>query len=286
MRKLLFFTIIALLTVQSSTLMAQDKEESDVMSYVDWAWNGTFRPYFEFSYGHAQPMQKLFEAELAPIGSYEAKIGYSHISPFKKNILGMDERYLFGSYYNPDINYIDSDPTGVTTEAIRFGFGNRLGYGYDLGAVELLPYNQIQYIWTKFDPVDSTGISKNDQEILDRYAGAYRFGHSGEAGVKLQIAKSFAITGSYEFAVIYPRHIFWPWLGSHIIQDAALGIVSVFSEDIVNASPIFGPIMYFLLKNGVMYAFYQGYRDKMNWPFESETPMTIETFKIGASLTF
>jgi hypothetical protein len=198
----------------------------------------------------------------------------------------MDERYLFGSVLSLDYNYIDDDPPGVSSEGGRFGFGNRLGFGYDLGPLELLPYNQIQYNWTKFNPVDSTGISVEDGKILDRYAGAFRFGHSGEAGVKLQIAKSLGLVVGYEFAVIYPRHIFWPWLGSHIIQSTALGMVSVFSEDIVNSSPIFGPVMYFLLKNGVMYAFYQGYKEKMNWPFDSETPITIDTFKIGASLTF
>jgi hypothetical protein len=225
---------------------AQDKE-GDVGSYVDWAWQGEFRPYFEFSYGYAQPMQELFESEFAPIGSFEAKVGYSDINPFKSYVLGMDERYLFGSLLSPDYNYFDNEPPGVTAEGGRFGFGNRLGFGYDLGSIELLPYNQIQYVWTKFNPLDSTGISAEDGEILDRYADAFRFGHSGEAGIKFQIAKSFGIVVGYEFAVVYPRHIFWPWLGSHIIQSTALGMVSVFSEDIVNSSPIFGPVMYFLL---------------------------------------
>ncbi len=255
-------------------------------NYVDWAWQGEFRPFFEVAYGYDEPGQKLFESELAKIGSWQVKAGYSDISPFKSYILGMDERYLFGSVHKPDYNHIDDQISGVTIEASRFGFGNRLGFGYDLGAIAILPYNQIQYVWTKINPLDSTGISAEDRRILDRYAGTFRFGHSGEAGVKIQIANSVGLIAAYEFAVIYPRHIFWPWLGSHIIQSTALGMVSVFSEDIVNASPLFGPLMYFLLKNGVMYALYQGYRDKMNWPFESETPMTLETFKIGASLTF
>lgn len=284
MRKSILRVGILVFLLLAVTLQAQ--EEKDIGSYVDWAWKGEFKPYFEFSYGYAEPMHKLFESEFARNGSYEVKIGYSDISPFKKFILGMDERYLFGSYAKPDFNQIDSELTGVTTEATRFGFGNRLGFGYDIGGIQLLPYNQIQYVWTKFNPVDSTGISEEDRKILDRYAGTFRFGHSGEAGVKLQFAKTLAITAGYEFAVIYPRHIFWPWLGSHIIQDAALGIVSTFSEDIVNSSPLFGPLMYFLLKNGVAYAMYQGYKDKMNWPFDSETPVTMETFKIGASLTF
>jgi hypothetical protein len=185
---------------------AQDKD-GDVGSYVDWAWQGEFRPYFEFSYGYTQPMHDLFESEFAPIGSFEAKIGYSDISLFKSFVLGMDERYLFGSVLSPDYNYIDNEPPGVTSEGGRFGFGNRLGFGYDIGPIELLPYNQIQYVWTKFNPVDSTGISLEDGKILDRYAGAFRFGHSGEAGVKLQIAQSLAVTVGYEFAVVYPPSV-------------------------------------------------------------------------------
>jgi hypothetical protein len=268
-----------------NNLFAQEKDQ-DWEEYVDWAWKGDFKPYFEFSYGYAEPMHKLFDGEFARIGAYEVKVGYSDISPHKGYILGMDERYLFGSYYKDEFNFIDDQLTGVTTEAKRFGFGNRLGFGYDIGPLGLLPYSQIQYVWTQFNPIDSTGISTEDSKIIDRYAGVFRFGHSGEAGVKVQLFNSLSVSAGYEFAVIYPRHIFWPWLGSHIIQSTALGMISVFSEDIVNSSPIIGPIMYFVLRNGVAYVMYQGYKDKMNWPFESETPVTMETLKISASITF
>jgi hypothetical protein len=277
--------IFCFICVSAFSVYAQ-KYSKDADSYVDWAWEGEFKPYFEFTYGYAQPMQKLFSGTFAPIGQYEVKLGYSDINLFRSFILGMDERYVFGSYAKPDYNFVDEDVTGVTNEATRFGFGNRLGFGYDISAIQLLPYNNIQYVWTKVNPIDSSDIERADRNILDRYSGVFRFGHSGEAGVKLQIAKSIGVIAGFEYAVVYPRHIFWPWLGSHIIQSTALGMVSVFSEDIVNSSPIFGPLMYFLLKNGVMYALYQGYRDKMNWPFNSETPLTFETYKLGVSLTF
>jgi hypothetical protein len=49
---------------------------------------------------------------------------------------------------------------------------------------------------------------------------------------------------------------------------------------------VLGPIMYFVLKNGISYVFYTQLQEKMNWPFNSETPLTIETIKIGASISF
>jgi hypothetical protein len=71
-----------------------------------------------------------------------------------------------------------------------------------------------------------------------------------------------------------------------MIIQTGLGMVSTFSDDIMKSSPLFGPIIYFVLKNGLAYAFYQGVKEKMNWPFDSETPMTMENIKFGISITF
>ena len=48
----------------------------------------------------------------------------------------------------------------------------------------------------------------------------------------------------------------------------------------------FGPIMYFVLKNALSYAFFKGMQDKMFWPFNSGRALTMETFKLGASINF
>ena len=105
--------------------------------------------------------------------------------------------------------------------------------------------------------------------------GTYRFGILMEGGIKFDLLKSLAATASYEFAVIYPRHIFWEWFASYTIMYTGIAAVSIFSEDIVNSSPLLGPLFYFFLKNGISYAFYQGMKEKMNWPFTSETPLTL-----------
>jgi hypothetical protein len=168
----------------------------------------------------------------------------------------------------------------------RFGFGNRLGYGYKLGPIELLPFFQSSLLWTKIKSDTVNSLSQNDKDILARYENVFRFGMQTEGGIQIQLLESIGLVSSYEFAVIYPRHLFMEWLGSYIIIQAGLGMVSAFAEDIMKSSPVFGPIFYFVLKNGLAYAFYQGVKEKMNWPFNSETPMTMENIKLGISITF
>jgi len=82
------------------------------------------------------------------------------------------------------------------------------------------------------------------------------------------------------------RHLFWKWLGSILIRDAGTAAITVFSEDILNRTSFLGPAIYFMLKNGLSYAFYNAMKYNMNWPFTTEAPLTFETFKVGVSVTF
>ena len=61
---------------------------------------------------------------------------------------------------------------------------------------------------------------------------------------------------------------------------------AIFADQIVQSSPTLGPILHFLLKNGASLGYYLLVRDDMNWPFASETPLTVESFKLGAAITF
>lgn len=254
--------------------------------YFAWALKGEFRPFIEANYGIGTPKHLDFSETFAKYGLIEARVGYSEIIKYRHSIYEMDERFAFGNYLSSDADFLDDKSGNIKSEVTRFGVGNRLGYGYRIGAINLLPYNQNQFIWSRIQTERPEDIIPEDESILNRYEGSYRFGVSGEAGAKLELFESLAVQGGFEFAVVYPRHIFWPWLGSYIIVQTGLGMVSAFSEDIVKSSPIFGPIAYFLLKNGIAYAFYTGLQKRMNWPFDSETPVTFETYKIGASIKF
>ena len=47
-----------------------------------------------------------------------------------------------------------------------------------------------------------------------------------------------------------------------------------------------GPALHFLLKSAVSYGYYMALREDMAWPFGCETPLTVESFKLGAAITF
>jgi hypothetical protein len=238
-------------------------------------------------YGVGEPKHVNFTDTFAKFGLIEGRIGYSEIKKYRRGgIYELDERYVFGDYLSSDASFLKDKTGAVKSESYRFGVGNRLGFGYQVGGITLIPYNQNQFVWTKMVTTRPDNMMQEDIDILDRYEGAYRFGISSAAGAKLNIFRTVSVMAAYEFAVVYPRVIFWPWLGSFLIMQTGINAVSLFSENIVKSSPVFGPIMYFLLKNGIAYAFYTGVQNKMNWPFASEIPMTMESFKIGASLEF
>lgn len=252
-------------------------------------WNlRDFHPFVEGNYGIGFPRHKHFENDFENFGLLEVKLGYNHNVINQDFVLFIDERYVMGSFAKKDQNWLDSeaDTEKVRTEMLRFGFGNRSGYGYKLSFLSFLPYHQSQFSFTKLKIQRRIDLLQNDREILERYGERYRFGISTEGGIKLELFQSLAFTGSYETGVIYPRVIFFRWLAGLAIETVIVEGISHFARDIVDHSSALGPIFYALLRNGAAYGIYIGLRDKMYWPINSEMPLTYETLKFGLSLTF
>ena len=287
----IIFILMILVSInysQTTTTPAPGDEQNPKWDDLpEWSLKD-FRPFVEGNYGLGIPRQKLFEGEFENFGLFEAKLGYSKVKVYKKFVLGMDERYFFGSYSNKEQNLMDSeaDPGKVKTEMIHFGIGNRLGYGYKIGFISLLPYQQTHITWSKVTSERPEELSAEDLAILDRYEGDYHFGLSTEGGVKVELFKSVAVTAGYEAAAIYPRFVFFPWLGGIIVETFIVGGVSFFAESIVANSNVLGPLFYAILRNAAAYGIYLGLKDEMYWPVNSETPLTYETFKIGLTFTF
>jgi hypothetical protein len=284
MLKLVFFTLIFLYFLNSSVAIGQDEEGAK-----PFAWVKGKRPFIEASYGLTMPKHKELEAEFALIGSVDIKLGYSEDEPYRKLIYQNDDRYVFFSYSREDLNQFQDEEDNVEkvkTEFTRFGFGNQLGYGYRLGPFALLPYQQGQFTLTKIKFDTSVAVSDFDRGKFDRYEGGFKFGVSTEGGLEFELIKSFSVSASYEAAVNYPGIIFFHWLGGVIVQTVTMGLISRFAEDIVDSSPALGPLMYALLRNAAGYGLYIAMRDNMFWPVKSEKPLTSETLRIGAKITF
>lgn len=291
--KLLVVTLLmtALCSQELSAQQARPApEQSDTTrvetSPMDRLLMGNFRPFIEANYGLGTPKHKAFSTDFSELGAVEIKIGFSEIKQFRDYVYSLDDRYLYGGYISKDAHY-DYEDVGVeVTKATRFGTGSRLGYGYRAGSFDLLPYAFLSLAWTKIEPGSTEGLSQQEIDLLQRYEGPFRFGQASEAGVKLGLFKTISLTGGYEYAVIFPRHLFGKWLGSFTLQSIGYSAISLYGEAIVGTSPILGPIMYFALQNGLTYVFYWQMRDHMNWPFVTETPLTFESWKLGFSITF
>lgn len=276
--------IIILFLAGFSTVFSQ-KDES-YKKYVDWAWKGKFDPMIDVSFGQSRMDHYWFTSKFANTGAVNVMLGYSEIVPYKKYVVSLDERFIFGGYNSTELAMEEAAVDEMLVDLQRFGAGTRTGYGYEIGPIELLLYSQGTFLWTKIQSVNTDAASEEDRGTLDLFENTFRFGHSFELGGKFRLIKSLSVNIGAEASFVYPRHIFWPWLGSYMIMAGSFSILGTFGDDIVDASPLLGPLIYFALKAGLAIVFYNQVQEKMNWPFESDPPLTYETIKIGGTLTF
>jgi len=249
-------------------------------------WDGPRKPVIDFTYGLGKVQQRLFQGTLADINQAELRLGYSRARPRYENIVDLDDKFLVFNYSASSL-FGRSIPTGnIGSTVVRLGTGSHTGYAYDFGGSYLYPYHQTALLWTKLTTTRPSSLSGPDADILDRYEGTFRFGASTEGGIAFGLGDAIALHAGYEATVIYPRHVFWPWLGSYAIASIGVGAISHFGREIVDTSPTLGPIIYALLRSGLAYGYYIVVRDNQYWPFGSETPLTTESFKVGISLTF
>ena len=268
----------------SAQLGRWDDEESE--SLGEGIKAGRFRPFLEVDYGAAKPRFEGLSDAFRTIGSLELKLGFAARDEVRGELVSLDERYVFAGYLAEGLWSSGNDEAAAGSEFMRFGGGNRLGYGFGVGGVGLDFYNQNAMNWTRVEPGDDTATAPDVQAIFDRYGSGYRFGQAYEAGVKIRVMRSLSVSVGAEGAVIYPRHVFWPWLRSAALYSGVQGLIQLFSEQIVEDSPVIGSLLDFVLKTGVSLGYYLASRNDMNWPFTSETPLTIETLRLGAAVRF
>ena len=296
-RQVVLFLVIIVLGVTSIQAQWNNYNngwESKWKKYRFFKWNSNDHPFLELNYGLGKPLNKDITGKFSDIGLIETKLGYTSSDLIHHDmIVDFSDKFFFLSKLSDDLKSEDKNGLEIKTSLIRFGFGERNGYGYSAEGISILPYNQNTFVWSQLDYTSPSYVTlfylapdTMDKKILDRYDGAFRFGTASEGGVRIEIANTVSLDAGFEASVIFPRHLFWKQLISFAIESGGQGAVDFFVDEVMDNSPAAGPIVNFVLKNALSYGFYLLKKDSMNWPFETEKPLTYETFKMGVSFTF
>lgn len=273
----------------------EDEEKWD----LKWKWEDDFdfgfsksRPAITLNYGLAQIDRKNMNKNFVKPGLLELKLGYIKAKPAlgKDDLISHNYRNVFIANESNNLSGKKTNGTEIESEMWRFGFERIRGYGYKLGeSSSIILFNGYTLNWSRVDfkyPEILTLTFDPEIETLNLYDESFRFGTSGVGGVGVKVIDNLMLNASYERSIIFQRHLFWKWAGSAIIESAAQGLLDKFVDEIFQSSPYAGPIVSFILKNALTYGIYELRKDKMNWPFKSESPLTYDQFKFGLTFVF
>lgn len=302
--KLLFVITISFLSTNSfsqldSTDSAEDWEWhwawQDWDDIEDWELDFGFhntRPAISLNYGLAKMNRKDLQTEFVDPNLLELKLGYiKNIKAWRTDyIIKHTYKYLFLSNESNQLAGTNLKGAEVESNMWRFGFGSSSGYGYKLGENSaIIPYNSYSLNWSNIDfkyPNILTFAPDAEVDILNLYDESFRFGTSSEGGLRIKVIDNLILDAGYERSIVFQRHLFWKWAGSAIIEGIGQSLLDGFISEVFESSPAAGPIVNFLLKNGLAYGMYELRQKKMNWPFSSEAPIAFDQFKFGVTVVF
>jgi len=260
---------------------------------VDFGFNKT-RPAISLQYGLADLSRTDIQSQFVDPNLLELKLGYiKDRNAWETDyIIKHSYNYLYLSNESNSLAGKEAVGTEIESDMWRFGFGNSSGYGYKLGENSaIIPYYSYSLNWSNIDFPNTDElrlilVPDPDIEKLNLYDESYRFGTSGEGGVRVKLIENLMIDAGYERSIVFQRHLFWKWAGSALIEAAAQGLLDGFINNIFKSSPAAGPVVNFLLKNALAYGIYELRQDQMNWPFPSEAPIAYDQFKFGMTFVF
>lgn len=257
-------------------------------------WFGGSKNFIELSYGiGTYKHNKINSSTFNKIANKELKVGKRFQKPIASyKIISFSDNYFFSSYVN-DYN-IKEIVYSISGDNWRFGLGYRKGYVNNFDGFLIMPYYEMGLVWNqinlKYDhPIDSlmrpAVVLKNP--FIEPYKNDLRFGTQNIGGIDFLISSTIDIGLSYETAVVFPYHKFWKQAGSLFIETLAQTGIDFFIEGvIIDNVPVIAPVLNFMLKNGLSYYFYTLKQEKMNFPFSTIAPLTMETYNLNLKISF
>jgi len=287
----LFMIISPLCIIAQDSTTTEDEdwawewEWDDVDDWISWTQK---KPTISLNYGLSNISREDVEEAFANNALLELKLGYTtrKDSRYADFIEKFNYNYAFLNYNSTSLVGGTEDTSEIDTKNWQFGLGWSTGYGYKIGTeAAIIPYYSSTLSFTEVD-FQNDSLNANDEDIMNRYYGAFRFGSSSEFGMRGQITDLLIVEAGYETAAVFEAWLFWKWAGSAVIEVAANGVLDVFIKEIFKSSPAAGPIVFLVLKGALGYGLYELRKGEMNWPFPSASPISMNNLKFGMTFTF
>ncbi len=293
--KKLFFLLFVIFLGTAVTFAQEDNDTTNTKN--EWKWDhNNFKfdlfssefkgsPTISLEYGFSKLGLRGFNESFGNPNLAEFKIGYTDIkNTDEENILKYKYHYLFLSNFSTKLAG-SSNSNELETDMWRFGFGRSTGYGYKIGNGAIIPYHTYSFEWTRLK-MNSTPVDSVDRNMIDLFNNSFRFGTSFDGGIKFKIIPNIMLDAGYQRSIVFPRHLFWKWAGSVIIEAVGQEALDHFVDQVMDASPYAVPVVSFVLKNALSYGLYELRQEKMNWPFATAAPLTYNQFKFGITFVF
>ena len=175
----------------------------------------------------------------------------------------------------------------TSINALVFGTIDESGYGYALGDNSSLRFLVCDHsTWTSVKPMTYAQMDTAGWQQVRDFTGSIRFGSTMAPTIEWKMGSTLSLRASYSWTQVLPRHMFWYWAGSEIVEGIADGIAGAVVKSFGRSSTASLPVMNFILRNAVAYGFKELRREKMNWPFDTVAPLNITSWNVGLSVTF
>ncbi|MFM8770727.1 MAG: hypothetical protein ACKOE4_01690 [Candidatus Kapaibacterium sp.] len=255
------------------------------------------KPRIMASYGQAMFSRAGLAGETHDLTLYGASVGMEQLRRLltDKDIIKVKNDGIFvhvgqsGSMATSDSSF-DGVPLAMhsSTNLISFGTVDESGYGYALGensSIRLLVTDQST--WTSVSPQTyAESLGPDQWQQLRDFTGGIRFGSTMAPTIEWKMGSTLSLRANYTWTQVLPRHMFWYWAGSELVEGVADGIASAMIKSFGSSSPSSLPVMNFILRNAIAYGFKELRREKMNWPFDTVAPLNITSWNVGLSVTF
>ncbi|MEM4260938.1 MAG: hypothetical protein QXG00_06890 [Candidatus Woesearchaeota archaeon] len=249
------------------------------------------KPYTEANWGISNPSinKDVFDGTFESIYEADFRLGYQSKwnNEYDSSIIDYTNHYFFLAHSSSDLISKKDLHNNIEARAWKLGFMNTDGYGYKIsGQTNLIFYHSLGLQWTKVDflNIDRTKFSQVD--AVETYNDYFHFGEQWESGIKLQLFNFLSLNANYERQIIYPRHMFWYWTMGKMIEGVGYGLLESFTQSVMKSSTWALPVVNFILKSGLSYGIYELKKDRMNWPFETVSPLMYDNFKVGISFNY